>query len=418
MLGCLGGRVTAAAAPTNLLPLRCFTWSTGRSNVIQTQETAGVLQQRLIAANIERTKIRNNTQIRTAKVDKVFNDKERKRLSNFTPTHERKSVLNRPLYLTGVFRRVIDAENGVSRFICDSPPCDKREKSTFQRAREQRNLMRSSSTYVKTALSSVLQKRSMSEEEIKKAGTPPPRHFLSKESHSTAPRSSLSKLQVTTEPWESETTSNLPHPVWSEETVKAVTITHFKPRGIVDGLAYLSVRTLRAAFDLVSGYALGFVDENGWLNRIVFLETVAGVPGLVGAMVRHLKSLRRMERDYGWIHTLLEEAENERMHLMSALQLKKPGLGFRLFVLVTQGIFLPFFTLAYLVSPRYCHRFVGYLEEEAVKTYSKLLKLLEHGDLPAFQNLKAPLIARQYWELQDDATFTDMIYAIRGKCGE
>ncbi len=27
---------------------------------------------------------------------------------------------------------------------------------------------------------------------------------------------------------------------------------------------------------------------------------------MVGAMIRHLNSLRRMERDHGWIHTLLE----------------------------------------------------------------------------------------------------------------
>lgn len=63
---------------------------------------------------------------------------------------------------------------------------------------------------------------------------------------------------------------------------------------------------MRCAFDVMSGYALGRIDERGWLNRIVFLETVAGVPGMVGGMVRHLNSLSRMERDYGWIHTLLE----------------------------------------------------------------------------------------------------------------
>ena len=42
-------------------------------------------------------------------------------------------------------------------------------------------------------------------------------------------------------------------------------------------------------------------------RRIIFLETVAGVPGMMGAMVRHLQSLRRFQRDYGWIHTLLGE---------------------------------------------------------------------------------------------------------------
>lgn len=213
--------------------------------------------------------------------------------------------------------------------------------------------------------------------------------------------------------WTTETKVTLPHPVWSEETVKAVRQTHYRPNKIVDFLAFMAVKALRTSFDIVSGYSLGFMDEQGWLNRIIFLETVAGVPGLVAAMCRHLRSLRRMDRDYGWIHTLLEEAENERMHLMTALQLKKPGIFFRLFVLFTQGVFLPCFTAAYVCSPRFAHRFVGYLEEEAVKTYSKLLDCLAHNKLPVFNTLKAPLIARQYWELADDASFEDLILAIR-----
>ena len=59
---------------------------------------------------------------------------------------------------------------------------------------------------------------------------------------------------------------------------------------------------------------------------------------MVGAMVRHLVSLRRFKRDQGWIHTLLEEAENERMHLMTAMRVGNPGIIMRSFVFVTQGI--------------------------------------------------------------------------------
>ncbi|KAK3236288.1 Alternative oxidase, mitochondrial precursor [Cymbomonas tetramitiformis] len=44
------------------------------------------------------------------------------------------------------------------------------------------------------------------------------------------------------------------------------------------------------------------------------------VPGMVAGMLRHMTSLRTMKRDHGWIHTLLEEAENERMHLLTFLQ--------------------------------------------------------------------------------------------------
>ena len=71
------------------------------------------------------------------------------------------------------------------------------------------------------------------------------------------------------------------------------------------------------------------ISERHWLNRILFLETVAGVPGFVAAMHRHLNSLRNMETDNGWIHTLLEEAENERLHLLTFLKVQKPTILFR-----------------------------------------------------------------------------------------
>ena len=58
---------------------------------------------------------------------------------------------------------------------------------------------------------------------------------------------------------------------------------------------------------------------------MIFLETVAGVPGMVGGMLRHLHSLRTMRRDHGWIRTLLAEAENERMHLLTFMELRQPG---------------------------------------------------------------------------------------------
>jgi ubiquinol oxidase len=41
-----------------------------------------------------------------------------------------------------------------------------------------------------------------------------------------------------------------------------------------------------------------------WMMRILFLESIAGVPGFSAAIVRHLRSLRLMKRDNGWIHTV------------------------------------------------------------------------------------------------------------------
>lgn len=45
------------------------------------------------------------------------------------------------------------------------------------------------------------------------------------------------------------------------------------------------------------------------LNRVIFLETVAGIPGMVAGTLRHLTSLRRMRRynvlSCGWVYSEL-----------------------------------------------------------------------------------------------------------------
>ena len=46
-----------------------------------------------------------------------------------------------------------------------------------------------------------------------------------------------------------------------------------------------------------TGYAMS---EDKWITRFIFLESVAGVPGMAAGMLRHLKSLRQMKRDHGW----------------------------------------------------------------------------------------------------------------------
>lgn len=205
----------------------------------------------------------------------------------------------------------------------------------------------------------------------------------------------------------------MPHPVWTAEDVRSVKITHQKPQKFVDELAYKSVQALRAAFDIISLYHFMELDENRWLNRIIMLETIAGVPGMIAGMTRHFHALRRLQRDNGWIHTLLEEAENERMHLMTALEMKQPGILFRGAILLAQGTFVNLFFLAYLISPKFCHRFVGYLEEEAVKTYTHCIECIDSGKLPLWENLLAPKIAVNYWKLPEGSRMRDVILAIR-----
>jgi len=200
---------------------------------------------------------------------------------------------------------------------------------------------------------------------------------------------------------------------WSPEQTGAVEVKHREPKAIEDKLAYFAVRFARAGYDFASGYKKADISEQTILNRAIFLETIAGVPGMCGGMVRHLNSLRTMKRDGGWIHTLLGEAENERMHLLTFIQLKNPGAFFRALVLIAQGVFMNAFFVAYIFNPRLCHRFVGYLEEEAVKTYTEILSAIDDGRLKGWKTRICPPIAQDYWNLGESGTMRDMILAIR-----
>jgi len=145
-------------------------------------------------------------------------------------------------------------------------------------------------------------------------------------------------------------------------------------------------------------------------HRAIVLETVAAVPGMVGATVTHLTCLRRMVDDEGWIRTLMEEAENERMHLMTFIEIAKPTVFERWVVLLVQWIFYVGFFLLYLVSARTAHRVVGYFEEEAVISYTMYLQEIDEGRSP---NVAAPSIAKHYWKLSADATLRDVVLLVR-----
>jgi ubiquinol oxidase len=63
-----------------------------------------------------------------------------------------------------------------------------------------------------------------------------------------------------------------------------------------------------------------------------------------------------------WIKVLLDEAENERMHLMTFISIKKVTRWEKFVILFTQAIFFDAYLLFYLFFPKTAHRFVGYLE--------------------------------------------------------
>jgi ubiquinol oxidase len=177
---------------------------------------------------------------------------------------------------------------------------------------------------------------------------------------------------------------------------------HHVPHGARDHFALLATRVLRWAADTLFAKRYG--------HRAIVLETIAAVPGMVGATLTHLRCLRRLSDDQGWIHTLLDEAENERMHLMSFVALARPTAFERALILIAQWLFYLGFFALYLVSARTAHRLVGYFEEEAVLSYTLYLAEIDAGRTP---NLAAPAIARHYWRLADDATLRDLVLVVR-----
>ena len=149
---------------------------------------------------------------------------------------------------------------------------------------------------------------------------------------------------------------------------------HHQPKGFSDQFALGFTKLLRFSADTFFAKRYG--------HRAIVLETVAAVPGMAGAMFTHLTCLRRMRDDEGWIRTLMEEAENERMHLMTFIEIAKPTWFERMVILLVQGIFLAGFSILYLVSSRTAHRVVGYFEEEAVTSYTLYLKEIDEGRSP------------------------------------
>ena len=187
-----------------------------------------------------------------------------------------------------------------------------------------------------------------------------------------------------------------------EEEKNAEPVIHHEPKGFSDRFALGFTKLLRVCADTF------FAKKYG--HRAIVLETVAAVPGMVGATLQHLRCLREMRDDEGWIRTLMEEAENERMHLMTFIEVAKPTYFERLVVQLAQAIFYIGFFLLYLISSRTAHRVVGYFEEEAVISYTLYLKEIDEGRSP---NIPAPAIAIHYWKLPADATLRDVVLKVR-----
>ena len=177
---------------------------------------------------------------------------------------------------------------------------------------------------------------------------------------------------------------------------------HTPPQSFSDSFALFITKALRFFADTLFKKRYG--------HRAVVLETVAGVPGMVAGVVHHLRSLRKMKDDDGMIKELLDEAENERMHLMTFIEIAKPSKLERFLILLAQISFGLFYTLLYIFFKKTAHRMIGYFEEEAVTSYTEYLNEIDNGTI---MNRPAPKISIDYWNLGSDASLRDVVLAVR-----
>ena len=180
-------------------------------------------------------------------------------------------------------------------------------------------------------------------------------------------------------------------------------LTKIKTTDISDSFAYSMTKFFRFIADTFFAKRYG--------HRAVVLETVAGVPGMVAGVWMHFKSLRAMKAGYGeQIREMLDEAENERMHLMFFIEIAKPNSIERFVVLSAQVIFGLFYLFMYVFFTKTAHRMIGYFEDEAVRSYTEYLEIVEAGKV---KNTPAPYIAINYYKLGSDAKLSDLIRCVR-----
>lgn len=203
--------------------------------------------------------------------------------------------------------------------------------------------------------------------------------------------------------------------IWSEAEVQqrmTTAETKHVPQTAAEALLQKVVRAAYHTFNFATGYDHADPPTSAIGYRLIILESVAGVPGMLGGMFRHFRSLRQLRRDHGFIFTLLEEAENERMHLIVCMSFFEAGPITRCFVQAGQLAMTPFLASLYIIQPQLLHRFVGYLEETAVHTYTNIVKTtLTPGTQlhAAWQSTPAPIEAIDYWHLPEDAKWVDCL---------
>jgi ubiquinol oxidase len=147
---------------------------------------------------------------------------------------------------------------------------------------------------------------------------------------------------------------------------KTDVVRHHIPVTFSDRIAAGATRMLASVAGSLFGRQYG--------GQAAVLETIAAVPAMVAATLLHLKCLRRMTDDRGWVRAFMEEAENQRAHLMAFVSIQHPSWLERILIVLTQGIFYNAYFLLHLISARTAHRFAGYLAEQSVRDSSAMYR--------------------------------------------
>lgn len=158
------------------------------------------------------------------------------------------------------------------------------------------------------------------------------------------------------------------------EDIQDIKFTHREPVNFRDKFALRWIGGVRIFVNTLTGKDHEKRDAKTWFNRMVLLESIAPIPGLVVGTAKYFKNLSSMKVDRALTHFMLEESENERTHLFLWLNYNKSTYLSRMFIAFKQIAFYNVFFLTYMISPYTCHRFMGYLEEEAIYNYTMFLK--------------------------------------------
>jgi ubiquinol oxidase len=174
-----------------------------------------------------------------------------------------------------------------------------------------------------------------------------------------------------------------------------------EPADVRDRLALASARAVHRAADAWFGPRM--------THRTLVLEALAGVPPSVLAIVRHLRSMRRMRFDL-LVPQAVSQASHEQAHLMVFASLVRPTTLERVLLWLGQTIGVIVFTTLALCDERVAHRLAAYFEEEALESYDEYLAALSDGRVPS---PRIPPWAARRWQLPPSADLRALVPAIQ-----